>query len=85
MPRDTDSAVLDATRVHRERLLSALERGSMPGRSRKVFPKALASLVVAALMCAACVGYSFVSTHLPATRGGMTPSQTTGATTESTP
>ncbi|WP_194949752.1 hypothetical protein [Actinomyces trachealis] len=85
MPRDTDSAVLDATRVHRERLLSALERGSMPGRNRKVFPKVLASLVTAALMCAACVGYSFVSTHLPAAKGGMTPNQTTGATTGSAP
>ena len=64
MARDTDDAILDSARVRRRRLISALERGSAAGRPRSVLPRLIAALVVAALACAGCVGYSFISTHL---------------------
>ncbi|QPL05349.1 MULTISPECIES: hypothetical protein [Actinomyces] len=64
MARDTDAAVLDSARVRHRRLASALERGSAPGRPRPVLPRLIASLIVAALACAGCVGYSFITTHL---------------------
>ena len=68
MPRETDAAILDSARVNRSRLNLALERGSTPGRSRPIGPRALASLVVAALVCAGCVGWSYISTHLDSLR-----------------
>lgn len=71
MARDTDDAILDSARVRRRRLTSALERGSTHGQPRSVLPRLLASLVVAALASAGCVGYSFVTTHLSSlARGG---------------
>ena len=84
MPRDTDSAILDAARVRRTRLISALERGSAPGRPRRTAPLVLASLVIAALICAGCVGYSYISTHMSSLRGGFAPTGTT-STVRSTP
>ncbi|WP_276780934.1 hypothetical protein [Actinomyces gerencseriae] len=71
MARDTDAAILDTARVRRSRLMSALERGSASGRTRAIGPRLLGSLVVAAICCTACVGYSFVSTHLDSLRRGM--------------
>ena len=68
MPREDEAAILDSARVHHSRLTQALERGSGTGRSRPVPVRMVASLVIAALACAGCVGYSFVSTHLDSIR-----------------
>ena len=68
MPREDEAAILDSARVHHSRLTQALERGSSAGRSRPVPSRMVASLVIAALACAGCVGYSFVSTHLDSIR-----------------
>jgi len=68
MPREDEAAILDSARVHHSRLTQALERGSGTGRSRPVPVCMVASLVIAALACAGCVGYSFVSTHLDSIR-----------------
>ncbi|WP_146752379.1 MULTISPECIES: hypothetical protein [unclassified Actinomyces] len=75
MPRENEQAVLDSARVHHARLRDALERGRRPGRSRAQAPRLIASLVVAALACSGCVGYSYISTHLDSIRntsGGST-------------
>lgn len=68
MPREDEAAILDSARVHHSRLTHALERGSGAGRSRPVSVRMVASLVIAALACAGCVGYSFISTHLDSIR-----------------
>ncbi len=73
MPREDEAAILDSARVHHSRLTQALERGSGAGRSRPVPVRMVASLVIAALACAGCVGYSFISTHLDSIRQTRTP------------
>ncbi|WP_127841336.1 hypothetical protein [Actinomyces wuliandei] len=78
MPRENESAVLDSARVHLTRLTDALERGTGPGRSRRTLPRLIASLVVASLSCAGCVGYSYVSNNLDSLR------RTTTTTTDGT-
>ncbi|WP_103062517.1 hypothetical protein [Actinomyces qiguomingii] len=86
MARENEQAVLDSARVHHARLRDALEHGRTPGRSRAQAPRLIASLVVAALACSACVGYAYVSTHFDSTRnpsGGN--ASTDGATWRPSP
>lgn len=68
MSRENESAILDSARVHLVRLIDALERGTGPGRTRRTLPRMLASLVLAGLICAACVGYSYVANNLDSLR-----------------
>ncbi|OUE28858.1 hypothetical protein BFL36_01185 [Clavibacter michiganensis] len=68
MPTDPDVILLETIRTHRSRLRSAFifgeltERRVVDDNSRRV----IASIVVAAVVCAGCVGVSFVG-HLLST------------------
>ncbi|VEG29070.1 hypothetical protein [Actinomyces howellii] len=57
-PDDLD---MESTRVRRAWLRAALEHGGPPGADRRQAPWLLASLLVASLACAGCVGYAAVS------------------------
>lgn len=76
MPTDPDVILLETIRTHRSRLRSAFIFGELTERrvvddNSKRF---IASVVVAAVICAGCVGVSFVG-HL---LGGAAPGATAG-------
>ncbi|WP_252395768.1 hypothetical protein [Streptantibioticus parmotrematis] len=66
MARDFDSQLLESVAVRRRRLRDALLYG--PLRTRRAVDenvgKAFAGVVLAAVLCAGCVGWSFVSHRL---------------------
>lgn len=65
MSRHTDQALLEAVAIHRERLLGAFLHGR--GATRPGVPvlrRLVVSIVVAAVVCAGCVGVSFVRSML---------------------
>ncbi|QQO78904.1 MULTISPECIES: hypothetical protein [unclassified Actinomyces] len=64
MPHENDSAVLDSARLHTRRLMQALQYGHQPVPVRRSLPLLVASLVAAAGLSAACVGYSFMAADL---------------------
>ncbi|GAB2327105.1 hypothetical protein AB0N20_23910 [Streptomyces griseoincarnatus] len=78
--QDYDSQLLESVSVRRRRLRDALVFGTR--RQRRAVDervgKAVAGLVVAAVLCAGCVGWSFVSHRLigqdPYSSGVSTPS-----------
>lgn len=63
MARDYDSQLLESVAVRRRRLRDALVFG--PGRTRREADentgKILGSIALAAVLCAGCLGWSFVS------------------------
>jgi cation transporter-like permease len=80
VPTDPDVILLETIRTHRSRLRSAFIYGELTER-RVVddnWRRFIASIVVAAVVCAGCVGASFVGHLLSATPSG-------GASTVSTP
>jgi type VI protein secretion system component VasF len=76
MARDFDSQLLESVAVRRRRLRDALLHGAM--RTRRTtdenLRKAFAGVALAAVMCAGCVGWSFVSHRLAhQTQPGLVP------------
>ncbi|MEV8312052.1 hypothetical protein AB0P36_33285 [Streptomyces flavidovirens] len=65
-PQDYDSQLLESVSVRRRRLRDALLFGAQ--RQRRTVDerlgKALAGIVIAAVLCAGCVGWSFISHRL---------------------
>ncbi|MFC0597324.1 hypothetical protein [Streptomyces palmae] len=66
MSQDYDSQLLESVSVRRRRLRDALLHGAQRGRRRtdEGLGKAFAGVVLAAVVCAGCVGWSFVSDKL---------------------
>lgn len=66
MARDYDSQLLESVAVRRRRLRDALLFG--PQRTRRTLDeklgKVFAGIAIAAVVCAGCVGWSFVSEKL---------------------
>lgn len=73
MARELDEQLLEAAGVRRRRLLDALAWGV--GRRQLVTPdnmtRFLVSVVVAALICAGCVGFSFAKDALQKARANQ--------------
>ncbi|MFE7506694.1 hypothetical protein [Promicromonospora sp. NPDC057488] len=62
MARDPDSQLLESVETRRARLASAFLHGELSGR-RTVsdnVKRLVGSIVIAAVVCAGCAGYSFV-------------------------
>jgi hypothetical protein len=70
--RDYDAQLLESVAVRRRRLRDALLRGSMHARraTNDNLRRAVAGALLAAVVCAGCVGFSFLSGQL--TRGQAT-------------
>lgn len=73
MARDYDSQLLESVAVRRRRLRDALVFG--PERMRREadenLKKVLGSVALAAVLCAGCLGWSFVSDRVLGDRGGL--------------
>ncbi|WP_273653051.1 hypothetical protein [Cellulomonas fimi] len=83
MARDPDAVLLESVRVHRARLRAAFLHGDLRDRrtTNDNVRRFVGSVVVAALACAGCAGYSFVQANSGSLRGGPTSPQTTIGTT----
>lgn len=86
MPRDSDAVLLESVSTRRARLRSAFLHGDMVGRrtTSDNVRRFIASIVLAAVACAGCAGYSFVKANAGSMRGGsqgtvQTPSPTTSS------
>lgn len=66
MARDFDSQLLESVAVRRRRLRDALLHGSMRARrtTDENLGKVFAGIALAAVLCAGCVGWSFVTHRL---------------------
>ncbi|MCX4550038.1 MULTISPECIES: hypothetical protein [unclassified Streptomyces] len=66
MSHDYDSQLLESVSVRRRRMRDALLFGTQRGRRTvdERLGKAFAGLVIVAVLCAGCVGWSFVSHRL---------------------
>ncbi|MFF4324799.1 hypothetical protein [Streptomyces sp. NPDC001568] len=73
--QDYDSQLLESVAVRRRRIRDAVLFGAQRGRrvADERIGKAVAGLVIAAVLCAGCVGWSFVSHRLMGKSG--TPGQ----------
>lgn len=62
MPRDADSVLLESVATRRARLRAAFLHGDIRGRRTTAdnVRRFVGSIVIAAVACAACAGYSFV-------------------------
>ncbi|MDX2700651.1 hypothetical protein PV416_45690 [Streptomyces ipomoeae] len=92
--QDYDSQLLESVSVRRRRLRDALLFGT--GRQRRSVDerigKMFAGIVIAAVLCAGCVGWSFVSNRImgkspygSSVQPSVTPSATPSATSSGTP
>ncbi|MEU4384679.1 hypothetical protein [Promicromonospora sp. NPDC023805] len=66
MARDPDRQLLESVETRRARLISAFLHGELAGR-RNVsdnVKRLIGSIVLAAVACAGCAGYSFVQHNL---------------------
>jgi hypothetical protein len=85
MAREYDSQLLESVSVRRRRLRDAVLYGAQRGRrsADEGWGKVFAGIVIAAVLCAGCVGWSFVSGKI-GTSGSVgvtqTPAPVTGAT-----
>ncbi|MFG2619060.1 hypothetical protein ACGFXC_15765 [Streptomyces sp. NPDC048507] len=63
---DYDSQLLESVAVRRRRMRDAVLFGAQRGRrvADERIGKAVAGLVIAAVLCAGCVGWSFISHRL---------------------
>ncbi len=66
MARDFDAQLLESVAVRRRRLRDALLWGSLRTRrsASEVLGRMVAGAVVAAVLCAGCVGWSFLQDQL---------------------
>lgn len=93
MPRDADSVLLESVATRRARLRAAFLHGDIPGRRTTAdnVKRLVGSIVLAAVACAACAGYSFVQDAGPLRPSptqvtqAPTPPADTAAPTETTP
>lgn len=91
MPRDSDSVLLESVATRRARLRSAFLHGDMVGRrtTSDNIRRFIGSIVIAAVVCAGCAGYSFVKANAGSMRGGsqgttvQPPSPTSSAPSDS--
>jgi hypothetical protein len=69
--RDYDTQLLESVAVRRRRLRGALLRGSLHARraTNDNLRRALAGALLAAVICAGCVGWSFLSGQLAQRQG----------------
>lgn len=72
MPRDSDAVLLESVSTRRARLRSAFLHGDMVGRrtTSDNVRRFIGSIVLAAVACAGCAGYSFVKANAGSMRGG---------------
>jgi len=73
--QDYDSQLLESVSVRRRRIRDALLFGGQRGRRTvdERVGKVVAGVVIAAVLCAGCVGWSFVSHRLVGKLGGTVP------------
>jgi uncharacterized protein HemX len=66
MARDYDSQLLESVAVRRRRMRDALLFGTQRGRrtADERFGKVFAGIAIAAVLCAGCVGWSFLQATL---------------------
>jgi hypothetical protein len=67
MERDYDAQLLESVAVRRQRLADALLHGSLRARrkaSNNNLRRATAGAVLAAVLCAGCIGWSFLQDQL---------------------
>jgi uncharacterized protein HemX len=67
MERDYDAQLLESVAVRRQRLADAVLHGSLRARrkaSNSNLRRAAAGAVLAAVLCAGCVGWSFLQDQL---------------------
>ncbi|WP_155058448.1 hypothetical protein [Streptomyces blattellae] len=66
MARDYDSQLLESVAVRRRRMRDALLFGAQRGRrtADERFGKMFAGIAIAAVLCAGCVGWSFLQSTL---------------------
>ncbi|EYR61926.1 hypothetical protein N866_14130 [Actinotalea ferrariae CF5-4] len=84
--RVDDAVLLESVRVHRARLRAAFVHGELRARRTTTdnVKRLVGSVVVAAVVCAGCAGYSFFQANAGAARPGAT-APTTTADATSTP
>jgi hypothetical protein len=67
MARDYDTQLLESVAVRRQRLADALLHGSLRARrkaSNNNLRRAVAGAVLGAVLCAGCIGWSFLQDQL---------------------
>ncbi|MER5216890.1 hypothetical protein ABT063_41780 [Streptomyces sp. NPDC002838] len=66
MARDYDSQLLESVAVRRRRMRDALLFGAQRGRrtADERFGKMFAGIAIAAVLCAGCIGWSFLQSTL---------------------
>jgi uncharacterized protein HemX len=74
--RDYDAQLLESVAVRRQRLGDALLHGSLRTRRRAgdTLRRAVAGAIVAAVLCAGCVGWSFLQRQLDQQQRRLVPS-----------
>jgi uncharacterized protein HemX len=74
--RDYDAQLLESVAVRRQRLGDALLHGSLRTRRRTgdTLRRAVAGAIVAAVLCAGCVGWSFLQRQLDQQQRRLVPS-----------
>lgn len=72
--RVDDAVLLESVRVHRARLRAAFIHGELRARRTTTdnVKRLVGSVVVAAVVCAGCAGYSFFQANVGAARPGAT-------------
>lgn len=75
MSHDYDSQLLESVSVRRRRMCDALLFGAQRGRrsANERLGKVFAGIVIAAVLCAGCVGWSFISNRLAGQGQGAVP------------
>jgi hypothetical protein len=78
--RDYDTHLLESVAVRRQRLHDALLHGSLRTRRRTNdnLKRAIGGAVLAAVLCAGCVGWAFLSNQLAGRPGGPFTPRTAG-------
>jgi hypothetical protein len=82
MAREYDNQLLESVSVRRRRTRDALLYGAQRGRrsADENLGKMFAGIAIAAVLCAGCVGWSFISDKVgkqgPMGPGGVTPTST---------
>ena len=75
MAQNSDAILLESARVHRARLRAAFLHGDLRHRrtTNDNVKRLIGSVVVAAVACAGCAGWSFFQANAGSMRGGTAP------------
>nr|WP_297427777.1 hypothetical protein [uncultured Actinotalea sp.] len=75
MAQNSDAILLESARVHRARLRAAFLHGDLRHRrtTNDNVKRLIGSVVVAAVACAGCAGWSFFQANAGSLRGGTAP------------